>query len=76
MATVPSFKAAWQIVTIPVTITLGNALIKVTVKDELNSFVTDANVSVYSVDGGACSRAVRRMHRVLSMGVSTGSRSM
>lgn len=62
-----------QAATLPVTLTLGNALVKVTVKDELNAPVADANVSIYALSNDALkSRGVTNAQGIVQLGVSTG----
>ncbi len=64
---------AGQAATLPVTLTLGNALVKVTVKDELNAPVADANVSIYALSNDALkSRGTTNAQGIVQLGVSTG----
>jgi hypothetical protein len=65
--------AVGQVLTLPVTVTLGNALIKVVVKDELNTLVSDANVSIFSVPGNVLqAKGTTNAQGVVQLGVSTG----
>lgn len=62
-----------QTLTLPVMMTLGNALVKVIVKDELNSFVADANVSIFSISGDVLqAKGTTNAQGFVQMGVSTG----
>lgn len=66
--------ALGQVLSLPVTVTLGNALIKVVVKDELNTLVSDANVSIFSMSSGNALQAkgTTNAQGVVQLGVSTG----
>ncbi|MBM3282010.1 MAG: carboxypeptidase regulatory-like domain-containing protein [Candidatus Diapherotrites archaeon] len=62
-----------QTLNLPVTLTLGNALVKVIVKDELNTLIADANVSIYSVSGNnLLTKGTTNAQGLVQLGVSTG----
>ncbi len=64
-----------KIIVLPVSLSLGNALVQVTVKDELGKVVTDANVFIYSfVENTLQSASKTNAQGLAQLGVITGQK--